>query len=139
MQNAAVLTAPAPLRQSSLAERQKARRAAVEAYSRAYLAQPLPQRDGSVLHLCWMARLSRAYDMIAATADPAKKELYRAGVARLETQALADHAAAAAAEAAYLKLCIDAGVDATLNMEGCECDGCLETRRICEANVNGRN
>jgi Cdc6-like AAA superfamily ATPase len=76
--------------------------------------------------------------MLAATTDPARRKLYSEAIARLEAQAEADFAAASAAEAEYQKLCRDAGVDATLNTEICECSGCLETRRILEANIMGR-
>lgn len=119
-----------------LAERQQARRTATEVYSRAYLAQPIRQQDGSTMHLCWMARIGRAYDILAAEQLPEKRAAFQAVIQRFEAKALADYAEADAAVNAYAALCVAAEVSASLDLPTCECDGCQAVAQVREANIS---
>lgn len=122
----------------SLADRQRARRQAAEAYSRAYLAQRLPQQDGTVLHLCWVQRIGRAYDVLAETTDEKRQQLLRQGIDRLAQEAEADFRNAEQARSEYFRLCRESGIDPVLNLPDCQCDGCQATAATLEANLDRR-
>lgn len=139
----ATLTATTTEAVPSLVERQALKRAAMEAHARAYLSMPIPQRNGDLLHLCWVARIGRAFDILAAEPDAAKQALYRQAIERMEAEAMADYTKAAEALAAYQQACMAANVPAGEIGELCECEGCRATfakltenweRRLAEAN-----
>lgn len=104
----------------------------------AYAPQPVKQKDGSVLHLCWNGRMQRAMDMAYKLSQQEENPTLKKTLARLE-QAIdvLDKQARAAADAAeqassdYNALCAAAGVEAEdLRPPECDCEGC----RLSKAN-----
>lgn len=132
----AVLTTPTT---TSLVERQALKQAAMEAHAKAYQPRPIPQKNGDVLHLCWVARIGRAYDILAAEPDAAKQALYRQAIERMEAEAMADYTKAAEALAAYQQACMAANVPAGELGGLCDCEGCRATYAILTENWEARH
>lgn len=139
----ATLTATTTEAVPSLVERQALKRAAMEAHARAYLSMPIPQRNGDLLHLCWVARIGRAFDILVAEPDAAKRTLYQQAIDRMAAEADADTVKAMETLAAYQHACQLAGVPAGEFDTTCDCEGCRATfakltenweRRLAEAN-----
>lgn len=133
----AVLTTPTTT--VSLAERQALKQAAMEAHAKAYQPRPIPQKNGDVLHLCWVARIGRAYDILAAEPDAAKQALYRQAIERMEAEAMADYTKATEALAAYRQACMAANVPAGELGELCDCEGCRATYATLTENWEARH
>jgi len=100
-----------------------ARQRAVAACNAAYAPQPVVQRDGSMLPLCWMGRISRAYQMLQSAETP---DVVRQAITVLEGKARAAFNAAEKAASDYTALCIAAGltVAADVYPPTCACEGC---------------
>ncbi len=100
-----------------------ARQRAVAATQAAYAPQPVQQRDGATLSLCWMGRIARGYQMLENTEN---KEPVQAAIAVLEGKARVAFNEAARAASDYGALCAAAGltVAADVYPPTCECDGC---------------
>ncbi len=100
-----------------------ARQRAVAATHAAYAPQPVVQRDGSTLALCWMGRIVRGYQMLQ---NAENKEPVQQALAVLEGKAKAAFNVAEKAASDYGALCIAAGltVAADVYPPPCECEGC---------------
>ncbi len=100
----------------------------------AFGAQPVKQSDGTVLELCYQARLDRAYTM-RSEARRQKNEMRGAALDRAIAQ-LSDSAQKAGADAQraiddYVGLCARVGqvADTDAFAVDCECVGCIEGQR----------
>lgn len=97
----------------------------------AWLPQPVKQRDGSTLDLCWRGRIHRAIKMLADARNTGDKNLeaqVRAALEKLNSDANAAEAAAEKAITDYSALCALANVEIeNLYPNECMCDGCMES------------
>lgn len=136
----ATLTAtPTTTDAPSLLERQSLRRTAMEAHARAFQPRPIPQKNGDTLHLCWVARLGRAYTIRDAETDANKRNLYQQALDRMVAEAESDYARAKETWAAYQQACEQASVPPAEFPLLCDCDGCRATYAVLEANMERRH
>ncbi len=113
-----------------------AQAAAIVACAAAYAPQPVPQKDGSTLMLCWHGRIARGYERLATAREDAKRrgdnddatvKTITTAIRGLERSYADASAAAETAAAAWAALAAAAGqtVDPmSVYPPTCTCEGC---------------
>lgn len=106
------------------------RRAAVDLCAAAYSPQPVPQPDGSTLHLCYNGRIVRAYERLAAARIARNEAQIKAlgpAIKDLEARAVAAYKAAEDTASAWAAAASTVGVTVQpmeVYPAQCQCEGC---------------
>lgn len=124
---------------------EQAKANAQELAGSAWAPQPVKQRDGSTLPLCYRGRMHRALRMLADARNSGNRDLeaqIRGAIEKLNADANAAEAAAEKAIADYSALCALANVPIEdLYPQDCQCVGCQESgtlHRLASAEGNLR-